>query len=102
LHIEYVQAARKYAAAIRRRNRVITAVVGVILVALTIFALIQRGEALINLDTANTQQAIAQAKATEANQQRATAQANEVLAQQNYRAANSLASRSSKKAMIHS
>ncbi len=45
LHVEYVTAARKYAAAIRRRNRVITAVVGVALLALSIFALIQWGVA---------------------------------------------------------
>ena len=98
LHVEYVEAAKKFAESIRKRNRFIAAVVGVVLVALTIFALIQRGEALINLDTANTAEAKAQANATEANQQRATAQANEkiamtneAVANENARAANALA-----------
>ena len=88
LHVEYVQAAKKFAESVRRRNRVIAAVVGVALVALSIFALIQRGEALINLDTANTAEAVAQANATEANQQRATAQANEQIAMTNEAIAN--------------
>ncbi|HSG43643.1 MAG TPA: TIR domain-containing protein [Anaerolineales bacterium] len=41
LHVEYVQAARKFAANVRRRNRIITALVGVALLALSIFALVQ-------------------------------------------------------------
>jgi len=91
LHVEYVQAARNYAAAVRRRNRIITAVVGVALFVLAIIASIQAVRATNNQHLAQTQEAIAKAKATEANEQRATAQANEALAQQNYRAANSLA-----------
>ncbi len=91
LHVEYVQAARNYAAAVRRRNRIIATVVGVALFALAIFASFQAVRATNNQHLAQTQEAIAQANATEANQQRATAQANEAIAQQNERAANSLA-----------
>ena len=63
LHVEYVQAAREHAAVIRRRNRIITAVVGVALFVLTIFSLIQwaravvsENEAVANLHIANTQE----------------------------------------------
>ena len=91
LHVQYVQAARNYAAAIRRRNRIIATVVGVALFGLAIFASFQAVRATNNQHLAQTQEAIAQANATEANQQRATAQANEAIAQQNARAANSLA-----------
>jgi len=63
LHVEYVQAARKHAAVIRRRNRIITAVVGVVLFVLTIFSLVQwvravanEEEAVANLHIANTQE----------------------------------------------
>lgn len=88
LHVDYVQASKKFAENVRRRNRSIAGVVGVALVALSIFAMIQRNQALDNRDTANTQEAIAQANATEANQQRATAQANEKIAQENEATAN--------------
>jgi WD40 repeat protein len=91
LHVEYVQAARNYAAAVRRRNRIITAVVGAVLFALAIFASLQAVRATNNQHIAQTQESIAQANATEANQQRATAQANEAIAQKNAREANSLA-----------
>lgn len=73
LHVEYVQAARKHAAVIRRRNRIITAVVGVALFVLSIFALVQwaiaeqekvkadnsASTAIANEQIAHTQEAIA-------------------------------------------
>ena len=52
LHVEYVQAARKHAAVIRRRNRIIAAVVGVALFFLSIFSLFQWGRAAISEETA--------------------------------------------------
>ena len=73
LHVEYVQAARKHAAVIRRRNRIIAAVVGVALFVLSIFALVQwaiaeeekvradnsASTAIANERIAHTQEAIA-------------------------------------------
>lgn len=70
LHVEYVKAAQKYAASVRRRNRIIAAVVGVALFALTIFSLFQWSEAAKNRD-------IAIANEAEANIQRAIAEENE-------------------------
>jgi WD40 repeat protein len=91
LHIEYVEAARSYAAALRRRNRIITAVVGVVLFVLAVIASIQavratnnEQEAIANLNTANTQEAIAQANEKIAIE-------NEEIANANARAANALA-----------
>ncbi|HKJ37837.1 MAG TPA: TIR domain-containing protein, partial [Anaerolineales bacterium] len=98
LHAEYVKAAQNYAAAVRRRNRIITAVVGVVLFVLAVFASIQavratRNEraAVDNLNVAYTQQVRAEIGEAEAVSQRATAQANEMIAKENERAANSLA-----------
>jgi WD40 repeat protein len=73
LHVEYVQAARKHAAVIRRRNRIIAAVVGVALFLLSVFALVQwavaeqekvradnsANTAVANEQIAHTQEAIA-------------------------------------------
>jgi len=91
LHVEYVQAARKLAVAIRRRNRVITAVVGVALLTLSVFALVQWANAAVERDRANNNAATAVAEKVRADDNAATAQANEVIANQNARAANSLA-----------
>ena len=91
LHVEFVQAARNYAAAIRRRNRIITAVVGVALLALSIFALAQWAVAATERDRANNNAATAVAEKVRADDNAATAQANEVIAQQNARVGNSLA-----------
>jgi WD40 repeat protein len=105
LHIEYIQAAQNYATAVRRRNRIITAIVGVVLALLAIFALIGWGNSASNLKFAKAQQARAergeananaQAQAAQANAQVAQAnaleaQANEATAQKNSRTASSLA-----------
>jgi WD40 repeat protein len=91
LHIEYVTAARKHAADLRRRNRIIAIIVGVALLILAIIAGIQavratlKGqEAIENLNIANTAQVLADNNA-------ATAVANEEIAIENARAANALA-----------
>ena len=59
LHVEYIQAGRKFAEILRRRNRIISGIVGVVLTVLTIFALIQRGDAVENSHIAQTQEGIA-------------------------------------------
>lgn len=87
LHIEYVKAARKYAAAVRRRNRIISIVVGVILFVATIFSLVQwgnavdaRNEAVAARDFAVTKQAEADAAKIEAQEKEAEARKKERLA----------------------
>ncbi|MCI0555292.1 MAG: toll/interleukin-1 receptor domain-containing protein, partial [Anaerolineae bacterium] len=81
LHVEYVQAARKHAAVIRRRNRIIATVVGVALFLLTIFAFVQWGvaeqekiRADNNAGTAVVNEQIAQTKEAEAIDARAQAE----------------------------
>ncbi len=91
LHAEYVKAAQKYAASIRRRNQIIAIIVGVALLALAVVALIQRGDAIDNYNFASTQQVVAEENAVEAKKQQAVAEENEAVAQKNARAANSLA-----------
>ena len=91
LHAKFVQASQKYAASLRKRNRIITAVVGAVLVGLTIFALIQRGQALTNLYVANTAQVQADNNAATAQANEKIAMTNEAVANENARAANSLA-----------
>ena len=73
LHVQYVQAARKFAASVRRRNQIIAAVVGVALVALSIFAFFQR-------DKARENEKIAEMNAIKAEQQRAIAVEKEQIA----------------------
>lgn len=83
LHIEYVIAARKFAAAVRRRNRIIAAVVGVALLALSIFALIQWGVAEAETVRANNNANTAVAEQIRADNNAATAVANEQIAKEN-------------------
>lgn len=83
LHVEYVQAARKYAASIRRRNRIIAAVVGVALLALSIFAFIQWGVAEAETVRANNNANTAVAEQIRADNNAATAVANEQIAKEN-------------------
>jgi WD40 repeat protein len=91
LHIEYVTAARKHAAAVRRRNRIIAAVVGVALLGLSIFALIQWGNAEAETVRANDNASTAVAEQVRADSNAATAQANEQIAIENEEIANALA-----------
>jgi WD40 repeat protein len=88
LHIEYVTAARKHAAAVRRRNRIIAAVVGVALLGLSIFALIQWGIAEAETVRANDNASTAVAEQVRADSNAATAQANEQIAIENEEIAN--------------
>lgn len=60
LHVEYVQAARTLAATIRRRTRIISAVVGVALLGLLIFSLIQWSVAITERDNADLARIAAQ------------------------------------------
>ena len=98
LHIEYVTAARKHAANLRRRNRFIAAGVGVALLILAIIASIQavratlsEQEAVDNLHIANTAQVLADNNAATAKANEEIAIENEEIANANARAANSLA-----------
>ncbi|MDX1377350.1 MAG: TIR domain-containing protein [Anaerolineales bacterium] len=95
LHVEYVKAAQNYAATIRRRNQIIAVVVGIALLGLSIFALIQRSDAIANYEVAVTQEAIAKdneqaarAAEAEAQKQREVAEAKEAEARQKERVAN--------------
>ncbi len=83
LHVEYVQAARKHAASLRRRNRIIAAVVGVALLVLSIFALIQWGIAEAETVRANDNANTAVAEQVRADNNAATAVANEQVAKEN-------------------
>ncbi|HET9909245.1 MAG TPA: TIR domain-containing protein, partial [Anaerolineales bacterium] len=69
LQVEYVKSAREHAAVLRRRNRIIAAVVGVALLVLSVFSLIQWGNALVQRDRAD-----ANANTAVANEQIAKAQ----------------------------
>jgi WD40 repeat protein len=98
LHAEYVQAAQKFAATTRRRNRIIAAVVGVALFALAVVASIQavratnnEQDAIANLNIANTEQVRADNNAATAAANEKIAIENEAVANQNARAANALA-----------
>lgn len=91
LHIEYVQAARKYAAATRRRNRIITGVVGVALFVLSIFSLFQWYRANENLILAVENEKAARAAEADANAAKLDAQAKEAEARKKERLANSYA-----------
>ena len=73
LHVEYVQAARKHAAVVRRRNRIITGVVGVVLFVLTVFALFQWGNAVTQREKADNSANTAVANEHIANTQEALA-----------------------------
>ena len=104
LHIEYIQAAQKYATTVRRRNRIITVAVGVVLTLLAVFALIGWGNSASNLKFAKEQQAraergeldakglaqAAQANAAVAQANAKTAQTNEATAEKNSRTSHSL------------
>ena len=81
LHVEYVQAARKYAAVLRRRNRIIAGAVGVVLFVAMVFALFQwanaatqRDRADNNAKTAVANEQIAHTKEAEAIDARAEAE----------------------------
>jgi len=91
LHVEYVKAAQKFAAARRRRNRIITVVVGVALFALAVFASIQAVRATNNEKQAVANLNIAYTEQVRADNNAATAQANEAIAQKNSRKASALA-----------
>jgi WD40 repeat protein len=98
LHVDYVKAAQKFAASVRRRNRIIAAVVGVALFALAVVASIQAvratnnaQEAIANLNIANTAQVLADNNAATAQANEKIAIENEEIANANARAANSLA-----------
>ncbi|HSM72525.1 MAG TPA: toll/interleukin-1 receptor domain-containing protein, partial [Anaerolineales bacterium] len=91
LHIEYVEAARKNAVAVRRRNRIIAAVVGVALLALSIFALIQWGFAEEEKVRADDQASTAVANQYIANTAEAVAVIAQEEAERNAREANALA-----------
>ncbi|MCI0551374.1 MAG: TIR domain-containing protein, partial [Anaerolineae bacterium] len=91
LHVEYVQAARKHAAVIRRRNRIIAAVVGVALFLLTIFSLIQWGRAVISEETAIANLQIAQTQESRALTQEAIAIDAQAQAEMEARVANAQA-----------
>lgn len=95
LHIEYVQAARKYAATVRRRNRIISIGVGAVLFVATIISLVlwgraveARNDAEDARDFAVTQQVKAEAAEAEANAAKIEAQAKEAEARKKERLAN--------------
>lgn len=95
LQVEYVQAARQHAAAIRRRNRIIAAVVGAVLFGLTIFSLVQwsiaedekvradnnRGTAVVNEQIARTKEAEAIAAQAQAEREARVANAQALAAE---------------------
>jgi len=98
LHTEYVKASQAYAVKVRRRNQIIAAVVGVALLTLSIFALVQWGIAEQETVRANDNANTAVAEQVRADNNAATAKANEqiaieneAIANENERAANSLA-----------
>ena len=98
LHAEYVQAAQKFAASVRRRNRIIAAVVGIALLILSVFALVQWGiaeqetvRANDNANTAVAEQVRADNNASTAVANEKIAKENEAIASENARAANALA-----------
>lgn len=91
LHVEYVQAARKHAAVIRRRNRIIAAVVGVALFFLSIFSLFQWGRAAISEETAIANLQVAQTQESRALTQEAIAIEAQVKAEKEARVANAQA-----------
>jgi len=91
LHVEYVQSARKYAAQIRRRNRIITAVVGVALFLLSVFSLIQWGRAVISEEKAVANLQVAQTQESRALTQEAIAIGAQQQAEMEARVANAQA-----------
>jgi WD40 repeat protein len=91
LHVEYVQAARKHAAVIRRRNRIITAVVGVALFFLSIFSLFQWGRAAISEETAIANLQVAHTQESRALTQEAIAIEAQAKAEKEARVANAQA-----------
>jgi WD40 repeat protein len=91
LHVTYVQAARKFAAAVRRRNRIIAAVVGVALLVLSVIALIQWGNALTQKGIADDNAATAVANQYIANTAEAVAVTAQSDAERKARESNALA-----------
>ncbi|HVF24269.1 MAG TPA: TIR domain-containing protein [Anaerolineales bacterium] len=91
LHVEYVQAARKYAAVVRRRNRIIAGVVGVVLFVAMVFALFQWGNALTQKEKADNNAGTAVANEHIAHTQEALAIDAQARAEKEARAANAQA-----------
>ena len=91
LHVEYVQAARKYATVVRRRNRIIAGVVGVVLFVAMVFALFQWGNALTQKEKADNNANTAVANEHIANTQEALAIDAQARAEKEARAANAQA-----------
>lgn len=94
LHVEYVKAAQKYAANVRRRNRIIAAVVGVALLALSIVSIVnwikadeQKEIAEQNFQEAEKQRLIAEDAKQEAEQERNEAVRSQRIANANVLAA---------------
>ena len=88
LHVEYVQAARKFAAARLRRNRIVSIIIGIVLLGLSAFSLVQWNDAVISRNEALESEKVARAAEAEAQTQREAAEANEAKARQKERVAN--------------